>query len=91
MLNFCPYCGSKLDRERKTKLNFCPFCGAEINDWIKELKCTICHQKIKYYEHSLNCAYCESPYHYNCVSGWLSKYNSCPTCQNIFLNPYLKV
>lgn len=91
MLNFCPYCGSQLNKERKYSLNFCPYCGEKLNDHVKESKCTICHQKIRYNQKSINCSYCESPYHYNCVSSWLLKYNSCPTCQNLFLNPDLKV
>ncbi|MFW9773144.1 MAG: RING finger domain-containing protein [Candidatus Heimdallarchaeota archaeon] len=91
MMNFCPYCGSQLNKERKGKLNFCPYCGEQLTPHLKEFKCTICHQKIKHNQTSINCAYCESPYHYNCVVNWLSTYNSCPTCQNTFLNPYLKI
>ena len=90
-LNFCPYCGSKLNKSRKSKTNYCPYCGEKLAGiYSKQLVCTICHQKIDSYENSLNCSFCESPYHYSCVSKWLSNYNSCPTCQNTFLYPDLK-
>ncbi len=56
---------------------------------LSEVKCTICHKLIKLAEESdlIKCPYCESTYHYLCVAFWLSKYNSCPTCQNVFLDP----
>lgn len=56
---------------------------------ISDVKCTICHKNIKLAEESnlVKCPFCESTYHYLCVAFWLSKYNSCPTCQNVFLDP----
>ncbi len=52
------------------------------------VKCTVCHEFIKFgKENIIKCPFCESTYHYLCVAFWLSKYNSCPTCQNVFLDP----
>ena len=56
---------------------------------ISNVKCTICHKHIKLAEESnlIKGPFCGSTYHYLCVAFWLSKYNSCPTCQNVFLDP----
>ena len=56
---------------------------------LSHVNCTICHKNIKLAEESnlIKCPFCESTYHYLCVAFWLSKYNSCPTCQNVFLDP----
>ncbi len=52
------------------------------------VKCTVCHQFIKFgTDNIIKCPFCDSTYHYLCVAFWLSKYNSCPTCQNVFLDP----
>ena len=39
----------------------------------------------------ITCPFCGSTYHYLCVAFWLSKYNSCPLCQNHFLEPYSEI
>ncbi|MFO8020145.1 MAG: hypothetical protein R6U96_16090 [Promethearchaeia archaeon] len=53
-----------------------------------ELKCTVCRQKIKVGKDKIIvCPFCKNAYHYLCVADWINKYNSCPTCQNQFLDP----
>ena len=91
-IKFCPNCGSQVTNKDNTEQpNFCPYCGVKLNIHLNyELNCTICHQKIEHYDHKINCTYCGSPYHYRCVSKWLSEYNSCPLCQNQFLTPIIK-
>ena len=36
----------------------------------------------------LLCYYCEGVFHYMCIASWISTHNSCPTCQNEFLDPH---
>jgi len=57
---------------------------------LSDVQCTICHKKINFAkEKIIKCPFCEAVYHYLCVAFWLSKYNSCPACQNQFLDPNL--
>ena len=54
-----------------------------------DVQCTVCHQNINFAKDKLiTCPFCGSTYHYLCVAAWLSKYNSCPMCQNHFLEPF---
>ncbi|MFX0043366.1 MAG: hypothetical protein ACFE8L_10675, partial [Candidatus Hodarchaeota archaeon] len=54
-----------------------------------DVQCTICHKFINFARDKvITCPFCASTYHYLCVAFWLSKYNSCPMCQNHFLEPY---
>jgi hypothetical protein len=54
-----------------------------------DVQCTICHKYINFVKDQvITCPFCASTYHYLCVAFWLSKYNSCPMCQNHFLEPY---
>lgn len=54
-----------------------------------DVQCTICHKFINFARDKvITCPFCGSTYHYLCVAFWLSKYNSCPMCQNHFLEPY---
>jgi len=56
---------------------------------LSDVQCTVCHQYINFAKDKLiTCPFCGSTYHYLCVAAWLSKYNSCPMCQNHFLEPY---
>ncbi len=56
---------------------------------VSDVQCTVCHQFINFARDKLiTCPFCGSTYHYLCVAAWLSKYNSCPMCQNHFLEPY---
>jgi hypothetical protein len=53
-----------------------------------KIKCGVCHNKFDFAkEQIIKCPFCEAVYHYLCVAFWLSKYNSCPACQNQFLDP----
>jgi len=52
------------------------------------VKCGVCREEINFARDKIiKCPFCEAVYHYLCVAFWLSKYNSCPTCQNKFLDP----
>ncbi|MFX1386093.1 MAG: hypothetical protein ACFE9M_02655, partial [Promethearchaeota archaeon] len=54
-----------------------------------DVQCTICHKYINFAKDKvITCPFCASTYHYLCVAFWLSKYNSCPMCQNHFLEPH---
>ncbi|GAG81242.1 unnamed protein product [marine sediment metagenome] len=54
-----------------------------------EVQCTVCHKYINFAKDKvITCPFCGSTYHYLCVAFWLSKYNSCPMCQNHFLEPH---
>ncbi|MFW9952261.1 MAG: RING finger domain-containing protein, partial [Candidatus Thorarchaeota archaeon] len=56
------------------------------------VQCTVCHKNINFAKDKLiTCPFCGSTYHYLCVADWLSKYNSCPMCQNQFLDPNLGI
>ena len=93
--NYCSYCGNKLPDHNKNKANFCCYCGKQLRiEKIKisnqRIQCTICHKYINYNEaKTITCSYCGSKYHDYCISSWLIKYNACPMCQNVFLNPNL--
>ena len=55
---------------------------------ISNVQCTVCHKHINFVKDKLiTCPFCGSTYHYLCVADWLSKHNSCPMCQNNFLDP----
>jgi len=54
------------------------------------VQCGVCHKQIDFgTQKIIKCPFCEAVYHYICVAFWLSKYNSCPSCQNQFLDPNL--
>ncbi|MHA1337246.1 MAG: hypothetical protein ACTSPW_16145, partial [Promethearchaeota archaeon] len=53
-----------------------------------KVQCTVCHKYIDFAnEKIIKCPFCDSVFHYLCVAFWLSKYNSCPMCNNQFLDP----
>ena len=55
---------------------------------ISNVQCTVCHKYINFVQDKLiTCVFCNSTYHYLCVADWLAKHNSCPMCQNTFLDP----
>jgi tRNA isopentenyl-2-thiomethyl-A-37 hydroxylase MiaE len=59
---------------------------------ISNVQCTVCHKNINFVRDKLiTCPFCGSTYHYLCVADWLSKHNSCPMCQNTFLDPNLGI
>jgi hypothetical protein len=54
-----------------------------------DVQCTVCHKQLNFARDKvITCPFCGSTYHYLCVAFWLSKYNSCPMCQNHFLEPH---
>jgi len=92
--NYCPNCGSKLVKSGKFKTNFCSQCGYKLKNVERtsqeNTQCTICHEFIwPRHTRVVNCSFCGSSYHYSCVHDWLARYNACPMCQNVFLNPNL--
>ncbi|MCJ7651516.1 MAG: hypothetical protein MUP85_23155 [Candidatus Lokiarchaeota archaeon] len=93
-LNYCPYCGKKLNPANRKQPNFCSFCGHQLKKTMifkdYKVQCTICHNFIMMgTDKTIKCSFCGSGYHYSCVSSWLIEHNSCPMCQNVFLNPTL--
>jgi rRNA maturation endonuclease Nob1 len=91
-VNYCPYCGKKLVGLKSSKLNYCCFCGTSLKKTNKSAKfktqCTICHKYFNLKVHrTIECSFCGSQYHSTCIESWLSKYNSCPFCLNVFLMP----
>ncbi|MHA2008371.1 MAG: RING finger domain-containing protein [Promethearchaeota archaeon] len=91
-LNYCPYCGKRIQGLNITHLNYCCFCGTKLkrNKELQKLKvqCTICHEHISpKINNIIKCSYCGSQYHSTCITSWLLKYNSCPMCLNVFLMP----
>lgn len=53
-----------------------------------KIRCGVCHKHFDFAkEQIIKCPFCEAVYHYLCVAFWLTKYNSCPACQNTFLDP----
>ena len=94
VFNYCPKCGSKLLKSNNFKTNYCHSCGYKLNltgrNSQQNVQCTICHEFIWHKSSRIiKCTFCGSEYHYNCVADWLARYNSCPMCQNVFLNPNL--
>ncbi|MFX0029496.1 MAG: hypothetical protein ACFE8B_09820 [Candidatus Hermodarchaeota archaeon] len=54
-----------------------------------EVPCTVCHKYINFAKDNvITCPFCGSSYHYLCCAFWISKYNTCPMCQNSFLEPH---
>ncbi len=50
--------------------------------------CSICRKNFDWAKDQIiKCPFCDAVYHYLCVADWLSKHNSCPSCQNAFLDP----
>lgn len=90
-INYCPYCGKNL-KSSKYPINFCYYCGQKLKMEQKNLQekvqCTVCHGYIWHGRgHTIQCSFCGSKFHYSCVASWLMTHNSCPMCQNVFLNP----
>lgn len=57
---------------------------------VSNVQCTVCHNFINFAKDKvITCPFCGSTYHYLCVAHWLERYNSCPMCQNQFLDPNL--
>jgi len=53
-----------------------------------KIRCGVCHKNFNFAKDQIiKCPFCEAVYHYLCVAFWLTKYNSCPACQNQFLDP----
>ncbi|MHA1486618.1 MAG: RING finger domain-containing protein [Promethearchaeota archaeon] len=92
--NYCPNCGKKIQKSTNKKVNFCCYCGREFKkkkvNLHDKIQCTVCHELIWHgRSRTIQCSFCSSQYHYSCVSSWLTKHNSCPMCQNVFLKPNL--
>jgi len=57
---------------------------------VSDVQCTVCHKYIDFARNNIIvCPFCGSVFHYLCVAFWLSEYNSCPMCNNQFLDPNL--
>ena len=57
---------------------------------VSNVQCTVCHKHINFAKDKIiTCPFCGSTYHYLCVADWLARYNSCPMCQNQYLDPNL--
>lgn len=53
------------------------------------VQCAVCRQEVMVgTEQFIKCYYCEGIFHYMCIASWISTHNSCPTCQNEFLDPH---
>ncbi|MBY9008089.1 MAG: hypothetical protein KGD63_15210 [Candidatus Lokiarchaeota archaeon] len=66
--------------EKKVKLRE----GIEVSN----IQCGVCRKQINFIKDNIiKCPFCSAIYHYLCVAFWISKYNSCPSCQNAFLDP----
>ncbi len=53
-----------------------------------DVMCGVCREQINFARDKIiKCPFCGAIFHYLCVAFWLSKYNSCPSCQNKFLDP----
>ena len=54
----------------------------------ENVQCGVCRKTFDFAKDQIiKCPFCDAVYHYLCVAFWLSKYNSCPSCQNTFLDP----
>jgi len=52
------------------------------------VQCGVCHELINFStDKIIKCPFCGAVYHYLCIAFWLQEYNSCPSCQNVFLDP----
>jgi len=77
-------------QEELTKLNELLTTKVKIREGIftSDVQCSVCHKLLNFSKDEIiKCPFCGAVYHYLCVAFWLSKYNSCPTCQNAFLDP----
>ena len=92
-IKYCFNCGVKLP---KILTNHCTNCGVKLIEE-KEINlkpvdmCTVCHKPIYNKNQSIICPYCDCKYHYSCVASWISKYNACPMCFNVYVSPKLNV
>jgi hypothetical protein len=54
----------------------------------EDIQCGVCRKTFDFAKDKIiKCPFCGAVFHYLCVAFWLSKYNSCPSCQNTFLDP----
>ncbi|MFW9894200.1 MAG: RING finger domain-containing protein [Candidatus Thorarchaeota archaeon] len=54
-----------------------------------DVQCTVCHKQLNFAKDKvITCPFCGSTYHYLCVASWMERYNTCPMCQNHFLEPH---
>ena len=54
----------------------------------ENIQCGVCRKTFDFAKDKIiKCPFCGAVFHYLCVAFWLSKYNSCPSCQNNFLDP----
>jgi hypothetical protein len=88
-MNYCPYCGFNLRKYRNP--NYCSHCGRKLRKtskhYSKQVQCGICHKYIELNDNSISCPYCGGKFHKHCVSLWISQYNACPICQNVYVIP----
>jgi len=54
-----------------------------------DVQCTVCHKHLNFARDKvITSPFCGSTYHYLCVADWMSRYGTCPMCQNNFLEPH---
>ena len=90
--NYCPHCGIKILRNQGYQINYCRNCGKKLNmgefTKVNRVQCPICRQYVwQGRSDTIECSFCGSKYHSKCVTNWLTRYNSCPLCQNVYLKP----
>lgn len=94
MMKYCYNCGARIKNYIPEKTRYCSNCGARfsrspgLNNGMSS--CGICHKRLNVNSIKvIKCVYCDAVFHESCIYPWLTKYNACPSCQNVYLMPKL--